>query len=223
MTVFRDGSFNRKSAAYLMPRLRGHDTEMKMERRDTTSRRFRLPLAEHLVELAAGIAAAELGKRALLRHLLRGAHEAAPGGACQRTADADPADAEIGGFLQRQAGAANQQVERLRMNRLHHSGDVLARLQARRVEAVGAGVGIRGEPVNDELEVGHAPEIRLAAADQQRAAVADRLAGRPDALDRERAIVDRLVLVTGGILDREARDAGAHAAPDIFRDLIRLD
>src|SRR4051794_21595962 len=183
MTVFRDGSFNRKSAAYLMPRLRGRDTEMKMERRGTTSPPLRFPLAEHLVELAAGIATAELGKRALLLHFLRGAHEAAPGGARKRATDADPAHAEISCFLQGQAGAANQQVERLRMNRFHHRGDVLARLEAWRVEAVGAGVCICGEPVDDELEVGHAPEIRLAAADQQRAAVADRLARRPDALD----------------------------------------
>ena len=108
-------------------------------------------------------------------------------------------------------------------DRLHHRRDVLARLQARRVETVGSGIGVSGKPVDDELEVGHAPQIRLAPADQQRAAVADRLARGLDALDRERVLVERLVLVAGGILDREAGDAGAHTALDIVRDLVRLD
>ena len=37
-----------------------------------------------------------------------------------------------------------------------------------------------------------------------------------EALDRERAVVDRPVLVAGGILDRQTGHAGQHAAFDGF-------
>ena len=50
----------------------------------------------------------------------------------------------------------------------------------------------------------------------------DRLARRLDAIDRERAIEQRLCGVSGKILDREAGDAGLHRARDIHCDLVRL-
>ena len=42
-------------------------------------------------------------------------------------------------------------------------------------------------------------------------------------MSRERAIVERLVLVARRILDRKPGNAGPNAAFDIFRDLVRLD
>src|SRR5580698_5757379 len=50
-------------------------------------------LAEHLVQLAAGMPVGEFAKRPLLRHLPRRTHEAGPRAARQRAADADTADA----------------------------------------------------------------------------------------------------------------------------------
>ena len=75
---------------------------------------------EHLVEFAAGKAVGEFVESPLLRHFARGLHEAGPGGARERAADADAADAEISGFLDRQSGGADQQIDRLWMHRLHH-------------------------------------------------------------------------------------------------------
>ena len=156
---------------------------------------------------------------------LRRLHEAAPGGARQRTADADAAHAEIFGFLQRQAGRADQQVDRLWMHRLHDRGDVLPGLDARRIEAIGARLRIGVQAGRSPCSRSAAPtRKRFAAAGQQHAAVVgiDRLARRLDALDRQRALIQRLGRVAGGILDRQAGDAGLDRARDIGGDLVRL-
>ena len=51
----------------------------------------------------------------------------------------------------------------------------------------------------------------------------DRGPRRLDALDCQGALVQRLGLVAGGILDREAGDAGLHGAGDVLCDALRLD
>src|ERR1700716_2153708 len=75
--------------------------------------------AEHLVQFAAGIAVAELRERSLLGDLAGGTHKTGPGGARQRTADADAANAEIGGFRDGKKRRPDQKIDRLRMHRLH--------------------------------------------------------------------------------------------------------
>src|SRR6202022_4149035 len=69
--------------------------------------------AEHLVQLSARIAIAQLSERPLLGHLSCRPHESGPGRARQRTADTDAADAEVGGFRDAEAGRPAQQINRL--------------------------------------------------------------------------------------------------------------
>src|SRR5690348_8043326 len=69
-------------------------------------------LPEHLVQLAAGIAARKFGERALLCHLLRRFHEAGPGRTREGATNADAAHAEIGGLLEREAGRTDQKIDR---------------------------------------------------------------------------------------------------------------
>src|SRR5580698_2682013 len=98
------------------------------------------PSAEHLVQLATGIALGEFCEGALLGDLLRRAHEACPGRTCQRTADADPAHTEVSGLLNRQTRGSDQEVDGLWRNRFHYRRDLLFGLDARRIEAIGARV-----------------------------------------------------------------------------------
>src|SRR5438552_18835594 len=111
--------------------------------------------AENLLELATGIAVAEFGERALVLDLLRSAHKAAPGRPRQRTADADPPNAEIGknGYAQF-ARTADQDVDRLRRHRLHDCGDLFPRADAGRVQTVGPGLGECDETLGGGAEIG---------------------------------------------------------------------
>src|SRR5216684_6422099 len=93
---------------------------------------------KHLVQFAAGIAVAQLGERSLLRDLARRAHETAPRGARQRTADTNAADTEIGGFRHREAGRPDQKIDRLGVHGLYDGRYLLPGLDARRVEAIRA-------------------------------------------------------------------------------------
>ena len=110
------------------------------------------------------------------------------------------------------------------MHRFHHRRNLFRRRDAGRIEAIGAGFGIGGEPVDHELQILLPAQERLAAAGEQDAAIVgiDRLARRPDAIDRERAIEQRFCVVAGKILDRKAGNAGLHGARDIDADLVRL-
>src|SRR3954470_6369391 len=73
--------------------------------------------------------------------LLGHAHEPAPRRARQRTADADAPHAELAEVAHRElARAPHQEVDRLRRHALDDGGDLLARLDAWRVQTVGAGI-----------------------------------------------------------------------------------
>ena len=52
--------------------------------------------------------------------------------------------------------AAVEKIHRLRRHRLHHRLDLLARFDARRIEAIGAGRRIGLEPADHVVEIGHA-------------------------------------------------------------------
>ena len=116
---------------------------------------------------------------------------------------------------------ADQKIDRLWMHGLHDRGDLFLGLDARRIEAIGAGVRIGLQPVDHHVQIGLPPQEPLAAAGQQHAAVVgiDRRARRLDALDRKAALVKRLCRVAGGILDRQSGDAGLDRARDIGADL----
>src|ERR1700726_1206661 len=102
-------------------------------------RRAVIASAEHLVQFAAGKTLRQFGEGSLLRHLARGAHEAGPCDARQRAADADPADAEIGCFRDRQTGRPDQEIDRPGAYGLHHRRYLLFGLDAGRIETIGAG------------------------------------------------------------------------------------
>ena len=142
----------------------------------------------------------------------------------QRTADADAADAEIGGFCSDGPAAPTRRLTGLGCTAFTTAEISSLRRDAGRIEAVGAGLGIGGEPVDHELQILLPAQKRLAAAGEQDAAVVgiDRLARRLDAIDRERAIEQRLGGVAGKILDREAGNAGLDRARDVDADLVRL-
>ena len=160
---------------------------------------------KHLVQFAAGIATGEFAERALFRHFLCRLHEAAPGRARERAADADAPHPEFAGLLQRQARRADQEIDGLGMRLLHDRGDFLAALDSRRVDAVGARVRERLQAIQHDGEIGDADQKSLASRREQHAAVVgiDRLARGLDALDGEINLEQRPLLVAGGILDRE--------------------
>jgi hypothetical protein len=54
----------------------------------------------------------EPGEGAVVRDLLGGCDEASPRGACERTADADPSNAERGGLRDGEEGSSTKQVQR---------------------------------------------------------------------------------------------------------------
>src|SRR5580698_4577076 len=101
--------------------------------------------AEHLVELGPGITLRKFGESALFGDLLGRAHEAGPGGARERSADADPAHTEIGCFLHGKSGRADQKVDRFWRDRLHDRRDLLFGFDAGRIETVRAGFRIGAE------------------------------------------------------------------------------
>src|SRR6516225_9317942 len=75
----------------------------------------------------------------------------------QRAADADAANAHAGKIIDREAErAAIEEIDWLRRDGLHHGLDLLARFDAGRVEAIGAGLFKGAQPANDIVEIGHA-------------------------------------------------------------------
>ena len=86
---------------------------------------------------------------------------------------------------------------------LHHRLDLLAGSDARRVEAVGAGVRVGFEPANDVVEIGHAANEVLGAGGEHdiAAGAVDGGARGLDARDGRVELVERL-RVFRRILDR---------------------
>src|SRR5262245_29892092 len=169
------------------------------------------------------MAVSEFAEGPLLRHLLRRLHKARPGHPRQRAADADAAHAKRGDIRKRACGA-DQEIDGPWMHRFHDRRNFLRRRDARRIEAVGAGFGISGQPVDHEIHILYAAQERFAAAGEQDAGLVgvDRLARSLDALDRKRAIEQRLCIVACIILDRETGDAGLHGAADVDAYFLRL-
>src|SRR5258707_15839975 len=77
----------------------------------------------------------------------RGADEGGPADTRETAADADGAHAERGEIVHREAErTAVEEIHRLWRDRLHHRRDLLARADARRIEAIGAGLRVGLEP-----------------------------------------------------------------------------
>src|ERR1700730_490148 len=96
-------------------------------------------LGEQAVEFGPGCRVGNAVELAVVRNKLGGAHEAAPGGARQPTAEADAPYPERSDLGDRQPERpADHPVDRLRRNRLTDRGTLLARLAAGRVDAIAA-------------------------------------------------------------------------------------
>ena len=141
------------------------------------------------------------------------------GDAGERAADADPAHAHGGDIVHGEPErAAIEKIHRLRRHRLDHGFDLFARLDAGRIEAIGAGRCIGFQAADRVVEiVDAADEIFRPRGEHNFAAGAvDRSARRLHARDRGVDIVERPLAVIRRILDREAGDAGRDAARDIL-------
>ena len=100
-------------------------------------------IAKERIQIIAGCRIGKAIEPALLRDQLGSTHEAAPGRASKRSANADPPYAQCRDLLHREsAGHAHQHIDRLRRDGGDHGRDVIARADARRVQAIGPGVRV---------------------------------------------------------------------------------
>ena len=120
--------------------------------------------------------------------------------------------------------AAIEEIHRLRRHGLHHGLDLLAGLDAGRIEAIGAGRRIGFQAADRIVEiVDAADEIFRPRGEHDIAAGAvDRGARRFHARDRGVEIVERLLAVIRRILDREAGDAGGDATRDVLGEAFEV-
>ena len=94
-----------------------------------------------------------------------------------------------------------------------------------RVQAVGPGLGVGGQPPDRLGEVRPAGDEPLGATREHDPAAArvERTARGPDAVHRELEREQRLGLVTGRVLDRDPGDSGPRGTRHVGRDTVRLD
>ncbi len=84
--------------------------------------------------------------------------------------DADTAYAEILGFLHRKPGSTDQKIDGFGMHGFDDGCDLVLCLDARRIKAIRARFRVSGQPVDHQLQIGPAPQERLAAPGQKHAA-----------------------------------------------------
>src|SRR5665811_360823 len=108
--------------------------------------------------------------------------------------------------------------------RLDGRRDLLAGLDAGRVEAIGAGVSKGLQPADSLVQVGPAAGKALGAGGEHdvAAGLVDRRARGLHAGEREIESVERLFRIAGRILDRQSGDAGRNATRHILGDAGRI-
>src|SRR5437868_1804976 len=105
---------------------------------------------EKFVQLGIADHAGKTIELAVARDLGRNADEGVHRDPGERTADADPAHAHRRQIVDGEAeSAAIEKIDRFRRHRLYHGLDLLARLDARRIETIRAGILIGAQPTND--------------------------------------------------------------------------
>src|SRR5664280_258703 len=113
-------------------------------------------VAEKLVEFSVRHHAGKTVELALVGDLARRLDERMHGDARQRAAHADAPHAHLAKLFDREAERATvEKIDRLRRDRLHGRRDLLAGLDAGRVEAIGAGVGKGLQPADGLGEVSY--------------------------------------------------------------------
>ena len=176
--------------------------------------------AKELIELGIRHQAGEAVELAFFGDFGRRFDEGLHGDARQRATDADAAHAKPGEILDSEAErTAVEEVDWLRCDRLDRRRDLLARLNARGIEAIGTGVGEGLEAADGFIEIGPAVDESFGAGGEHHIAAGfvDCLARRAHALDRQIEVVKRIGVVAGEVLDRHTGDARLHAQPHIRR------
>ena len=155
----------------------------------------------------------------------RGLDEGMHRHARQRAADADAPHAHAGEIAHREAErAVVEEVDRLAADRLHGGLDMLAGLDAGRIEAIGAGIGESLQPADGLVDVGPAANEALGARGEHHVAagLVDRRAGGLDARQRQVEIVERRRGLLRRVLDRQPGHAGRDAARHVRGDLVGI-
>ena len=182
-------------------------------------------VAEKVVEFGVRHHAGKTVELALVGDFARRLDEGMHGDARQRAAHADAAHAHLGEVFDGEAErAAVEKIDRLRRDRLHGRLDLLARLDAGRIEAIGAGIGKGLQPADGLVHIGPAADEALGAGGEHdvAAGLVDRRARGLHAGEREVEIVERLVRIAGRVLDRQAGDAGLDAARHVLGNAFRI-
>ncbi|CRD57945.1 hypothetical protein BN1263380110 [Stenotrophomonas maltophilia] len=170
-----------------------------------------MDLAEQRVQGSPGGRLLQAIEASVLHDRLGRLHQPAPRGTGECAAQTHPANAERGNVLQAQrCRYTDQQVHRLRPGSGDHRADLLARADARCIQHVCTGLCVGTQALQGVLQIRHANEEVLGAADQQHVATraVDGCTGSAQALDR---LVDRTQRCIGhaaGILDRQCCNAG---------------
>src|SRR5262249_17711625 len=117
-------------------------------------------------------------------------------------ADADPARAGRGDLANGER-RTREDVDGPGRDGAHDRADLVERGDTGRVQAFGAGAGVRLEAADGFLEIGAAAYEALRSAGQQHAPprAIDRLAGGADPFDCEIEIEERVRRVAGGVFD----------------------
>ena len=156
--------------------------------------------------------------RALLEELLRRLDERADRVERERATDRYPLDPDLLELRHRWRPRPREHVHR-EADRLDDASDVLGARQARRVEDVGAGALVRLQAGDRVRQVLPAVDVVLRSRrdDEVDGAAVGDFDGRGDALRREVQLVDRVVLVTGEVLDRASRQTRLDGQADRLR------
>ena len=151
--------------------------------------------------------------------------KATPRRAGERPAYAHAPHAELRQLVERERGRpADQQIDRLRPDRGDHGFDLLARIDARRVQAVGTRLRIGSQTRDRVFKVGYASDEILRASDEQRVAACfvDRASCRSDPFDGHIERQQRRLRIGCRVFDRQPGDAGVDREPDALRDFGRI-
>jgi len=142
------------------------------------------PLSSELAMLPA-----QAVEFAVCGDVARGADDRGPGNPRERAAQADAAHAKSRKILHRQIGGGrHEEIHRFRRNRLHHRRDLFARLDAGRIEAIGAGRGERFQAADGLVEIGPPADEAFAAGGKHHIAAGRIDGGARSAHARERKL-----------------------------------
>src|SRR5262249_11168036 len=116
------------------------------------------------------------------------------------------------------------EIDRLRRDGLDGCRDLFAGLDAWRIKTISPGIGECLQSADGLVEIGSVPDETFGARgeDNTTARLVDRIARCANALDRQIEVIERLVVVAGSILDRQARNASVDAKANVRRDFIGI-